>query len=331
MTIAHDSRRFAVTATALGAVLALSACGGGSSESADENSSDAAGSFPATVSTEFGDAVVEEKPENIVVIGSPLDIDMLDALGEQADVYGGWGPENQALQTAPWIKGLYGEYADDLIADSKPSAEAVASHDPDLIIYFGAGSPLDQSGYDQLSEIAPTYAYTQLPSYEDELDALGQLTGTTDRVEDVTKGIDDDFSEARESLHGLQDKTFFQGVVTPDGIYSVPGAKNFFGALGLKPSDLQPSEDKPQTLSTEKLDEIDADVVVLGGEDGPRKKLEDDPRFDRLPAVKNGTMVLVGGSETYLSMPTQIGPSSVPYILDKLVPQLEDSALNQGS
>ncbi|WP_166969092.1 ABC transporter substrate-binding protein [Brevibacterium atlanticum] len=331
MTIDTHVRRRAVAATALGAVLALSACGSGSDGAAEGESTEAAGGFPASVDTEFGKVTVEEKPETIVVIGSPLDVDMLDALGEPADVYGGWGPEDLALQTAPWIEGLYDEYAADLIADSKPSAEAVAEQDPDLIIYFGAGSPLDQSGFDQLTEIAPTYAYTQLPTHEDELDALGTLTGTTDQVEKVVQGIDDDFAEARETLSGLEGKTFFQGVTSPDGIYSVSGANHFFSELGLEPSKAQPTEDKTQTLSLERLDDIDADVAVIGGEDDARKEVEDDSRFDRLPAVENDAMVLVGGTETYLSMPTQIGPSSVPYILGKLVPQLEDSTLNQGS
>lgn len=323
-------RRHLTIAAAASAVLALSACGSGSDDAAVENSTDSAGAFPATVDTEFGKVTVEEKPEKIVVIGSPLDVDMLEALGEPADVYGGWGAEDLALQTAPWIEGLYDEYSSDLIADNKPAAEAVAAQDPDLIIYFGAGSPLDQSGFDQLTEIAPTYAYTQLPTHEDELEALGQLTGTSDKVEKVSQGIDDDFAEARETLSGLQGKTFFQGVVTADGIYSVPGAKNFFGGIGLKPADIQPSEEQTQTLSAERYGDIDADVAVIGGEDEPRKDFENDSRVKRLPAVKNGTMILVGGTETYVSMPTQIGPSSVPYILDKIVPQLKDSKLNQG-
>jgi iron complex transport system substrate-binding protein len=331
MTIAPHRRHLTiVAATAITTMLALSACGSDSGSSTAGGTDDGAGAFPATVDTEFGEVTVDEKPEKIVVIGSARDVDMLDALGAPADVYGGWGPEKTALQTAPWIKGLYDEYASDLIADSKPAAEAVAEQDPDLIIYFGSGAPIDQSSFDQLTEIAPTYAYKHLAPHEDELEALGKLTGTSDQVDKVTEGIDDDFAEARETLSGLEGKTFFQGAVSADGIYSVPDANHFFDELGLEPADIQPSGDKPQTLSMERIGDIDADVAVIGGEDEPRKALEDDSRFDRLPAVKNGTMVLAAGTETYVSMPTQIGPSSVPYILSKLVPQLKDSKLNQG-
>ena len=329
MTITHIPSR---GLTALGAVLSsallITACGGGSPEETEAADAADAG-FPVTIDTQFGELEVEEKPERVVVVGSPLDVDILDALGEPAEVYGGWAGEDNALEIAPWTEGLYGEYVEGFIAGNKPDAEAVAAQNPDLIIYFGAGAPLEQGSYDQLSEIAPTYAYANLPTYQEEIENIGKLTGTTDRVDEVTGSIDEDFAEAREKLSGLQGKTFFQGIASADGIYSINGAANFFEPLGFKPSDNQPTGDMTQTLSPEKLDEIDADIVVLGGEDEPRQKLEDDSRFDSLPAVKNGTMVIAGSKENYLPMPTQIGPSSVPFILDKLVPQLKDSKLNQ--
>lgn len=140
------------------------------------------------------------------------------------------------------------------------------------------------------------------------------------------------FDEARARLAGLQGATYFVAHLNEDGsFYTFPPADRFLGELGLEPADNMPvPPESPTDISAENLDDISADVVLLTGppQDGSdRFVIEDDPRYAELPAVDNGTMIflhpLVGDVP-----PTQIGPASVPWYLDRFLPELENSSLN---
>lgn len=70
--------------------------------------------------------------------------------------------------------------------------------------------------------------------------------------------------------------------------------------LGLKPGQHQtPDEVNKFTLSAEELNQLDADYLFIWAMDEDLKSLvEDNPSFDSLPAVKNGTAEFVDADFT---------------------------------
>lgn len=332
-TIGTRHRRHAIVAGVLTAALSLAACGGGGTPAVTGSST---AGYPITVDTQFGQLTLTAEPQRIVVLGSPRDVDVLAALGNPPLAYAAPAVtgEDDARTLAPWLgEDAFEQYVPGLFEDDfGPAREAIAQLDPDLIIFFGAGAPLDQQGYEQLAGIAPTYAYVTLPPWRDEITTIGTLVGKSSAAARLTKNIEAEFAKAREEVPGLKGRTFFHGVATPDGIYAVPAAIELFTEFGLEPAENQPvPPDRPQTFSRENLDQIDADVVFLGGQDDPMAVLKEDPRFAELPAVRNQAMIYLQPLLGKISIPSQIGPASVPWLLDRLVPELQKSSLSLGT
>lgn len=334
------------TALLVGLVSAALTLAGCSAETTAPNdtaapSTDAAG-FPVTIETAYGEITVNEKPERIVAL-SGRHLELLTVLDEQPIAFADYTSDNdQLLASYPWLDDTYEGEPDPKLftADYQPSPEAIAALEPDLILTNIWQT--DEQLYDQLSQIAPTYAGIESEtntSWQDDLTALAALNGHDDQVvDDAESELDAALVAAAEKLPGLQGKSFYVAALG-DGeqLWLTEYAVAPLLALGLVPGEGQPVEgsqaaDAP-TFSQENIDQLTTDVVLIAAENRDpsgefRAALEADPRLAELSASTNGTLIfLQPGQWNALNGGTA---ASLLWWLDQIEPVLEESALNQS-
>ncbi|MFY1634862.1 ABC transporter substrate-binding protein [Solwaraspora sp. WMMB335] len=339
MTISARPRRgIALSGALLSATLLLAGCSGssGPGETQDtKGKGPGAGTYPVTIDTAYGEITLKERPERIVALGRQSNyVDMLAAIGVEPVAFAVDGAPDEAalLASYPWFEGLTtAEFDPKMItAEQKAWPEAIAEHDPDLIL--GDIWGIDEQLYGQLSQIAPAYVGVDkdaVTGWKDHLTALGALTGHPDEASQVVSDIEGQLSTARDRLSGLQGKTYNFGVVL-EGMFRFGGA-TFPDDLGLVPAENQgtPTGTTHESLSLENLDQLQADVLLIGvfADPDARSGLEADPRFAELPASKNGTVVFIDRQLANASGSTP-GPASLAWLLERVVPQLAASRLN---
>ncbi|MGY2061989.1 ABC transporter substrate-binding protein, partial [Nocardia gipuzkoensis] len=77
-------------------------------------------------------------------------------------------------------------------------------------------------------------------------------------------------------------------------------------------------------LSTERLNELDTDLLVAGYSPGLDEKYRQLPGYNELPAVKKGAVVFLTVQEiSAINQPTAL---SLPYMLNKISPALPNAA-----
>lgn len=328
----------------IAAALTLTGCAAATPD-ADETTaaSTGGGTFPVTIDTAYGEVTVEEDPGRIVVLTSTY-LELLPYLDEKPVA----SPEDdESIESySPWLIGVdRGEDDAGLRdADWAPSPEAIAAWEPDLILTDIWN--VDEQLYEQLSEIAPTYVGIETEtqtSWQVHLAALAALTGhDTAVVDEVETELAADFAAAAEKLPGLQGKSYIVPVFYTDNqFWPTEYGNDPLIALGLVPSEKQPHGEVTSadvdTISQENIDQFTEDVVFIASSgavaaeviDETFASLQADPRVAELPASQNGTWIYLRGSEwTAINGGT---PSSYRWWLERVLPQLEASALNQSA
>ncbi|MGW4367603.1 ABC transporter substrate-binding protein [Nocardia takedensis] len=310
--------RVAVAAVAGALALGLVGCGSDS----DEGGS---GGESVTVTHARGETTVEGAPKRIVALGNQW-LDTMLALDTVPVGY----IDNVAIAskaTPPWQPNKLGSATS--ISSVANISEQVASLEPDLILVdpFIA----DQKTYDDLSKVAPTVpglSKDTVGKWQDQVTTLGKILGKDEAAAAVVKGVDDKIAGIVAANPGLKGKTFastWLGSPSQLMVLTDPndGSARVFEQLGMGiPQSLrdQPATGGRLSLSTEKLNEITADLLLAGYSPGMDEKYRQLPGFGELPAVKNNAAVFLTTLEiTAVNQPTAL---SVPYIIDKLTPAL---------
>ena len=162
-----------VTAVTLAGLLA--GCGNGGSTAAPSTAATAAATFPATA----GGVTLAQRPTHIISL-TPTGTEMLFAIGADSQVT---AVDDQSNYPAGVPKTDLSSY--------QPNAEAVASHNPDLVVISDDSTKIKA----QLTALKiPVYqmpAATTLDDTYAELTALGTLTGHPSEAAGVAKQIKD--------------------------------------------------------------------------------------------------------------------------------------------
>lgn len=331
MTFSRKRRIKALAAVTLAATLALTACGSDSGSDDNTSSSGESAGYPVTVDSAYGPVTLDKEPERILVM-SPSYVDMLTGIDIQPIAFAtGSIPAADFDSNYPWLAGKYeGKVAPELVTEEfKPSLEAIASFEPDLILAHTWTIPEEM--YEEVSQIAPTYISTDDGSATTEwivdMKAVGELTQKNEAVETALADFDGQVTQNKERVAQLDGKTYNSVAVREAGYQF--GSGGWLALLGLKPADSQGSyTDAP--LSPENLDQLSGDVLLAYVfSDADQAKLEGDARFSSLPAAKNGTVIF--GDPAMANAATFPAPGALTYLMDKAVPSLEGSALNQGA
>ena len=311
---------------------ALAACS--DDESAPPPEPSPTPSFPVTVEHMYGTTTVKAEPQRIVVVGY-TEQDTLLALGVIPIATTQWvGDAPYAV--FPW--------AVDKLGDAKPtvlesaeglSISAVTELEPDLIIGTNAG--LSQEDYTALSKIAPTIANSGIygSEYYEPWPTQTVLVGKAVGREAQAQKLVDDLTQRYAEIsvaHPKWDGTtaaFAQApyddgsvIAWPDGL-----GTGFLTDLGFT---IPPSIDKfvddqvaQAQISAEDVGVLNDAQVLVWATDvaGDGADIQQDKILGKLDAVKEGRSVYTGeelASAIYFSTIL-----SLPYVLDRLVPELE--------
>jgi iron complex transport system substrate-binding protein len=311
-------------AALLGAALALgmTACGDGDSSRdaatglATEAEAEAA-SWPVTVDHARDSSTIEEKPERIVVMHE-AGVDPVLSLGlEPVAMFEIQGGDD----SMPWLKGKI-DWPEDasLTAERTANPEAVAKYDPDLIIVGDVYA--DNATWHELEDIAPTLVYdwpTDGPAWRPILDGVAEVTGLEDRADEVTAAYDARISGIRAQFPGIDQLTYNSAILNKGQLmYST---NSVFEDLGMVQTDRQKKAGATGTVSMERLDELDGDLLVIYDPAGEKQKLESSRQFRSLPSVTNGALVWQNMALGY-AVTTAAGPMSLDWAVEQITPEL---------
>ncbi|ANY09223.1 iron-siderophore ABC transporter substrate-binding protein [Pseudonocardia sp. HH130630-07] len=288
----------------------------------------AAGAFPVRIDHAYGTTEIPEQPQRVVALGV-TDADPVLALGITPVATATYTFYEQSGGLGPWARDLVqGEPPVVLTGDPKP--EQIAALAPDLIVAVTAS--LQQPLYEQLSAIAPVVARPAdtidfgVPR-DAQMRTVATALGQPERGEELIAQADAAFAEAVTANPAFKGRT--AATVLPfDGKY---GAYTAADARGRFMTDLgfalppriaeQDSGSFYVEVSSEQAGLLDADtLLMLAAENSERMQIEGDPILQQVPVVAEGRMIVpdtdLRGAITYNSV------LSVPYALDRLVPQL---------
>lgn len=285
--------------------LLLTGCSGAnSSDSAAESST-------VTVETLKGDVEVPADPERLVVLNTPA-----------ADAAAELGTTPVAVATSqdelnPWQEGVFDEIADESLTDEKfaPNVEKVAEYEPDVIFAAPWNIP-DDSTYDQLSDIAPVVivkSESTNPDWDLTTELVGEVLGKKDEADDLISTTKEAMAAQGKDL-GAEGKTYQLISPRTDGIYF--GNASPLELFGLEPGQHQtPEEVNKFTLSAENLDQLDADYLFIWAmDDESKKSVEDNPAFDSLPSVENGSMKFIDAD--FATAINAASPASLNWLIE---------------
>ena len=306
-------------------VVALAAgCGG---DAGDTDAPRAGDGFPVTIEHKFGSTTVRERPDRVVAVGFN-DQDFALAVGVTPvgvrQFQGGID-----ITKRPWAQDELAGAEPQIIGAEEIELEKIAALRPDLILAVYSGLTDDQ--YATLSKLAPTIA--QSDEYVDfgepwpvQAEVTAEALGRDERR--VIDDVEARFAQAREANPELERSTFAFASAATGKVY-VYGPQDlrtrFFSSLGLTtPPELERLTRKSffAEVSEERLRLLDQDVLVLYGSPDD---LEAFPLFERLRAVREGRVILLDPAGDVANALGFSSPLSLPYALDRLVPQLTEA------
>jgi iron complex transport system substrate-binding protein len=331
MTGHNISRRgllFGVAAAGL-----LAACGDGGDETPQSGGSSApagGGTFPATVTHQFGTTTVEAAPEAVVSLGW-ADADALLALGVVPvgilDWFQAW-PQG----VGPWAQARLNGATPQVLKGPEINFEAVAALRPDLIAFTKSDNV--KATWEQLEKLAPTLsgpAGTQPygTTLQDQTVMIAQALGRKAEGEALVAANDKALADAKAANPEFAGKTVcvaaaFSGQY---GAYTRgDGRVQFMEALGLtnspKIEDLKPANFYAE-VSKERVSLLDADLTVMFAI-GAGAELKKDAVLNSIPSAKDGRLLIIDDADLVNGFSTN-SVLSTPYVLEKFVPLVKDA------
>jgi iron complex transport system substrate-binding protein len=327
-------------ATALLSTVALAACGADDpTDTADPPAAGAAeDAFPLTLETDFGPTEISGPSERVVVLGL-TDADAVLALGVTPVAVQQWLPQYAEYGVGPWAEDEIAEAVDSGETEVLPNPgvvsydlEEIAALDPDLLVAISAN--IDQATFDQLSQIAPVVARPPgtvnfgVPLRDSTL-MIGRALGLEDEAAELVEQTEEAYAEAA-AQHPEFDGASASVMRPVDGGYSAwqsaDGRQQIMAQLGFQlPAELAAVDDGAfaTTLSSERLDLLEADVLVAVVPEGFGDPTATDPVLQTLDVVQRGDVVVldaadVGGAMSYNTV------LSARTVVDELVPQLAE-------
>ncbi|MCZ4553985.1 iron-siderophore ABC transporter substrate-binding protein [Rhodococcus maanshanensis] len=322
------------------AATTLVGCASDTADSGDAAAGD--GTYPVRIENTFGTTTLEARPDRLVTMGWNAQ-DVLYALGltpvgQPKYVYGA-NPNG----VMPWAEKYYDADKTTLFDDpqaGEPSIETLAALAPDAILAPYEG--FDQAYYDKLSRLAPTVAYpgkAWQTTWQDQTSIIGEAVGKPDEAQGLIDGLGKTLADTGSQHPEFAGKTlavvnFDTGageanvylptdprvqVLTELGFVNAPGVEKLAAA--------NESGKFYQDISLENVHDIDADVIVAFT-DGATDPLGS-PAIASLGAVQRGSAVLLSDQQVIAGL-SNVNVLSVPWVLDKIVPQLSEAAKRAG-
>ncbi|PRX44704.1 iron complex transport system substrate-binding protein [Prauserella shujinwangii] len=324
------SRRRALAAGAVSVALLVSACAGdGSAPEDSPGAGDASGAFPVTIQHRYGATTIESEPKRVVTVGL-TEQDALLALGIVPVATTRWLGDDPGAVGA-WARDELGEAQPPEVLDDTGGVqfEKVAAQRPDLIV--GIYSSLTKEDYEKLSQIAPTIAPPEgYPDFgvpwQEVTKTVGKAVGRAGEADRLVGDVERRLAEARRAHPEFAGATALVATVF-DG-YWVYGSDDprtrTLTALGFRlPEEVDKAigDQFGANISRERVDLLDTDAIVWLLADGDAK-LREDAAYQNLRVVEEGRQVFIDDGSDYGKAVSFVSVLSLPYVLDRLVPQL---------
>ncbi|MBD8036811.1 iron-siderophore ABC transporter substrate-binding protein [Solibacillus sp. A46] len=306
------------------------------------NSENSATEYPIVIKHALGETVIEEKPERVATVAW-ANHDVALALGV---VPVGFSAANYGVQDEsgmlPWtvekLKAL-GEENPNIYQDTDGlDFEAISDSNPDVIL--AAYSGLTKEEYDTLSEIAPVVAYPATPwviTWRDQIlynaKGMGMEEEGKQLITDTEKLIQDKANEFPE----------IKGKKAAFGMFNATDLSKFYiytpadprgellEELGMEfpesiKAQVQDESNFYIELSAENADALnDAEILIAYGDAFTLKALQGDPILGKVPAIKNGAVLIIPDN-TPLAAAGNPNPLSIQYTIDEYVSLISEVA-----
>lgn len=189
--------------------------------------------------------------------------------------------------------------------------EEVASLEPDLII-IGSESQVQNDLYEQYSKIAPTYVLGDKVNsdWRSALTTIGDLLGKKDEAEQLIAQYDNKAIELKEQLAAQTEGKKAAVLWLVSKQFYIVGENQSSGQvlykdLGLTPPNVTselPAESNAvwNSVSLEKLAELDADYIFLVNSDTDVSETLDSALWQGIPAVKAGNVYQMDQASSWL-------------------------------
>jgi iron complex transport system substrate-binding protein len=265
----------------------LASCGEPSTPagSGPSPTSTAASEFPVTIDTASGSVTIDERPTRIVSL-SPTATEMLFAIGADEQVIAVDDQSNYPAD-APTTD----------LSGYEPNVEAIASYEPDLVVYAtepgDLGSSLQDLGITTLLQPA---AATLKDAYA-QIEQLGLATGNPEGAQQVVDEMKGDIEAITDGVGNATRLTFYHEL--DDTYYSVTSS-TFIGQLyslvGLRniADEAKGAGGGYPQLSAEYIIQADPDLIFLADTKccGQSARIvAKRPGWDRIAAVREGGVV----------------------------------------
>lgn len=291
--------------------------------------------FSISIEHKFGTLELSEVPERVVSVGySEQDallalgvtpVAVRDWFGEQP--YGVWTWSQHALGNAqPVLMQMpFGEL----------NYEQITQLNPDLIVATHSGITADE--YELLSNIAPVLA--QPAEYPDfgvpwqvQTELIGQAIGQATEATELINFVEGAITSANESNQGFNGATVAWATPVGDGTFYLVGENTppmrFLARLGLvnDPAiqELVSGLDSA-VLSEEQIGMLEVDLLILHTPtDEERATLEANPLLSQLDVFQEDRVLFFVGNDPIYGALSFSTVSSLPYLIDELVPQIAE-------
>ncbi|HEY9291027.1 MAG TPA: ABC transporter substrate-binding protein, partial [Microlunatus sp.] len=229
----------------------------------------------------------------------------------------------------PWAKGLY-DNSPKIINTLDPSFEEIAALHPDLIL--DTKSSGDQKRYRQLTKIAPTIgipagAQNYLTTMDQQVTMIGDALGVPDKAAEMLRRAHDQFAAAAAEHPQFDGKTVTVAANTTNGwgaYIADTDRVRFMTDFGLKNNpqvDAAEPDGFSVPVSDERLDLLDADLLVVMPIGTKAQQIEKNKLFAELPAVRQGHYVIL--DDPIISKAYSVNSVlSIQYALNHVTPKL---------
>jgi iron complex transport system substrate-binding protein len=344
---ALTSRLSALAALTVAGGLVLSGCAGTgapASSGDDDATTGSSEGFPVTFEHMYGETTIDEAPERVATWGwgatdAVLALGVVPVAVASMDYGGG---ENRIT---PWVEDALEELGGEepAILDNAAfelSVEELLAADPDVLIAPYSG--LTQEEYDAVTAagipvVAPEEAAWSTP-WRDVITETGKALGLAAEAEQLLSDLDQQVADAAAEHPEFEGTTIAYAADDVDTFYLYLPADprvEILEDLGFVNAESVTAMDTGEstfytTVSSENLDQIDADVVFtqVDSEDELQTFLTSD-RTRIIPAVAAGAVGAIVGEEKVAAIsPTAL---TLPWILPEMVEQLAAAtAVAQG-
>ena len=326
---------------ALAVAPVLAACGSedepsggvdnGSSPSGSGSGDAEPSAFPVTLKHKYGETTIEAAPERVVCVGL-LEQDALLALGVVPVGVTYWFGDKELQGINPWAEELLGDAERPTLLEDTDGVqlEKIAALRPDLIIGQYAG--LEEADYEKLSALAPTVAQPGEhvdfgAPWQEATVTIGTAIGKKAEAEELVASVEERIAEEAAAHPEFAGQT--AALVTPyEGLF-LYGADDprsrMLESLGFALHPVITGADDSEfgvTLSSERTADL-ADIGVAVWLD-----LESDQQvktiWEGTTAAQQGRFFDISEEPDgdYYVAHSFVTPLSIPYVLDRYVPQL---------